>query len=193
MWKGKEHSVGINFRRFENISDKSVLTRDSMSAGAGGSDVQQSTVAGNTDFFDEMNNDVLRIGYAFQGRSITWSTDIIYYSPVSGNSDQQELLSGYDLGTGFEARLGFITTRIGIFTNNSLYKVPEEGLDAQSHHIDYLGYSFGLALPRKTTESTVGVIYQNGTGLGQKVAGTTEIQDVTAKSFLVVLGSTYEF
>ncbi len=194
QWRGKNYSFGISYCSYYPINNSSHSTIDSMTADIGSTNPMQNTISGETSFFDELSPNSTQVGYAFLSRYLLLSFEVIYYEALKGsNPNQEDLNAGFDYGIGSEIKLFSLLLRGSYFSNYSLFKKLQVGQTDQAHHIDFQGYSFGFAIPNGNTESNIGVIIQNGTGQGQKVASNTEIQEVESRSLLVVIGSNYEF
>lgn len=60
----------------------------------------------------------------------------------------------------------------------------------QTDHIDYFGESLFIAWVQPNTQTAAGVILQQGTGKGQKLAGSPLVQDVSASSLTFAFSAT---
>ncbi|MHB1843699.1 MAG: hypothetical protein ACYCWW_02540 [Deltaproteobacteria bacterium] len=91
--------------------------------------------------------------------------------------------------------------RGGLFTNRSSAPKIDSGPEPQLADVDVYGISAGITLPSEHTETTIGLVYSYGAGLGKVPAsGATQASGVTfvptpvTEGFLdVYLGGSYDF
>ena len=197
QWRGDSLNFGMLYRSYRSTKDHTLVSTDTFTYEDGLVPTGTLTsTQGETQLFDELDPDIVKIGFSYGSKIFTSSFDIIYYSAARNNvtSNLAVVLEenlNYSIGT--ELILGSFVTRIGAFTNYSLFPEVKTGDIDQGHHIDFIGSSLGFGLKSKSSETNVGVVWQKGEGKAQKIQGSLEIQDVEANSLLIMLGSDYKF
>jgi hypothetical protein len=159
-----------------------------------------------------------RFGLAwFMNPRTIWALDVAYHSAVTNAKDpllasgtarfNKEAVLNYHAGLEWYATPSF-PVRLGAFTNNDARpKVLKGEVDAasgqscanpdyakkycnQPDHIDYFGESLFIAWVQPNTQTAAGVILQQGSGKGQKLANSSLVQDVTASSLTFAFSAT---
>lgn len=130
------------------------------------------------------------IGFAwFPSSSFLFALDIDYFPrPDTGYVDV------YNLSMGSEIYLrDDVALRVGAYTDFSNVPAPKPGETDQNEKLDIYGLSASISYFTFSSEITVGVGYQFGTGKAQVIAGSTEIQDVSYRNIILSLSTVYNY
>jgi hypothetical protein len=159
-----------------------------------------------------------RFGLAwFMNPRFLWAFDVSYHGAVTDAKEPQlasgssrfnkEAVINYHAGLEWYAAPSF-PVRLGAFTNNDARPQVLKGeVDVanqqtcanpefskkycnQPDHIDYFGESLFIAWVQPNTQTAAGVILQQGSGKGQKLANSSMVQDVTASSLTFAFSAT---
>ncbi|NDE14418.1 hypothetical protein EBZ80_05745 [bacterium] len=157
------------------------------SSGLPGSQNQLSSVEGKSDDMDEPRIRTYQLGLAWgvPGTGIV-AVDLVKHAP--GKAEEgRGLQTTYNYSAGFEAGVGGLVFRGGMFSNTSLYPDPARGKANQPTAIDYHGLSWGVGITQKFREVSVTYVRQTGSGTAQMVADSYETQQVqgTLESLLL--------
>ena len=191
-------SIGVSIKTPKPLNDRTVLYSDitSYSASSGGSPEVQNGVQ-KVEYMDELIPRTYQVGMAwFPSKSFQISGDVSFHEGRKhphADKGGQDIEDTVNYAIGFESVNGSVAVRLGAFSNNSLYAVPQENQTNQPTHIDYIGASAGLGFVGKSYEGMAGVIYQTGTGTGQIVIDSPVIQDVKGQSTTYLFGGKYGF
>ena len=137
----------------------------------------------------------VRFGTAyFASATLLTTADVIYYTETKGDlsSYERDAVLNYALGAEYYMTSSY-PIRLGLFTNNDARPKPSSSKTDQRDSIDYMGGSLFLAMVQPNSQISVGVIYQNGTGKSQKVAGSTVVQNVSASSTTLGFSVSHNF
>jgi len=137
----------------------------------------------------------VRAGVAyFASATFLTTADVMYYTETKGNLSayERESVLNFAVGTEYYMTPSY-PIRLGVFTNNDARPKPKSNKTDQRDSIDYLGGSLFLAMVQPNSQISAGVIYQMGTGKSQKVAGSTEIQNVSAASTTLGFSVSHNF
>ena len=136
MYRRKRWSLGISMKYGSSLKDSTQLTYDSIVADQSSDETKKAEVvstATNLNSFKEKNPLTIRLGASSQlAKSLLITADIIYHSAVSdsGGDERFNLNSTINLGGGIELKLGSMTLRSGVFTDNSMFpKVDPNKID----------------------------------------------------------------
>jgi len=86
-----------------------------------------------------------------------------------------------------------VALRVGAYTDFSNVPAPKPGETDQNEKLDIYGLSASISYFTFSSEITVGVGYQFGTGKAQVIAGSTEIQDVSYRNIILSLSTVYNY
>ena len=148
-----------------------------------------SSVEGKSDEMDEPGIRTYQLGLAWgvPGTGIV-AVDLVKHAP--GKAEEgRGLQTTYNYSAGFEAGIGGLVFRGGMFSNASLYPAPVSGQANQPTAIDYSGLSWGVALAQKSREVAVTYVRQTGSGTAQLVADSYETQKVQGSLESLLLSS----
>lgn len=134
----------------------------------------------------------------FYSPKLLFSLDVDYFSASKdaedilhiGNLYRRNTVINYSLGTEYYV-LSSLPLRFAFFTNNDARPKLNSNQSGQADHIDYNGGSLFLSWVQPNSQLGAGVVYQQGRGEAQKIAGSTAIQRVDAKSVTLVISATH--
>lgn len=118
---------------------------------------------------------------------------------ISANSSTEDALFGNrELTVNFAGGAEYYLSsawvlRGGLYTNNANTLEVSTGMTGQPEHIDYLGGAGSVSHFMRNSSITLGFNYSMGSGQGQIVGGSNEIQDIDAYSYTTFLSTAYSF
>ncbi|MFK7826400.1 MAG: hypothetical protein AB8G05_19795 [Oligoflexales bacterium] len=181
-------AVGFSASTVREAMDKTSLSQDSLtiSQDSDSPPANEHTEIEDLGGEDNLFPNTYRLGMLLSlSKYLIFSGDIIYHDQVkhlkntSGNWDLNPVLNG---SLGIELNIGKISIQGGAFTNFSGAKKVELTATAQPDHIDFIGYSVGFGYGLKNFSTSLGYIFQTGSGNAKKVAGIANIQEVSSES-----------
>jgi hypothetical protein len=185
--------AGLSYRYPFPISNNTTVSNsvaDSPgTSGLPGSENQLSSVEGKSDDMDEPGIRTYQLGLAWgvPGEGIV-SVDLVKHA--TGKAEEgRGLQTTWNYSAGFEAGLGGLVLRGGMFSNTSLYPAPVAGKANQPTAIDYSGISWGVGFAQKSREIAVTYVRQSGSGTAQLVADSYETQKVRGSLENLLLSS----
>ena len=196
MLKTGGFSLGLAARVPKALSDKTDLEMESIIYT--GSSPELSSTTSLTHREDELIVRTWALGVAL--RPTTWflfAADFIHYPATrtpwseAGGFDTKAVT---DWSAGVEMTGGPIVLTGGVFTNSSLVETPKPSLVAsQPGQIDYQGFSLGLGLKSKQSETELIMVRQQGTGKTQLIQGDLSLQDISIETQSFSISSRYLF
>ena len=130
------------------------------------------------------------VGFAwFPSSSFLLAVDIDYFPRPSS-----EYVDVYNFSAGSEIYIrDDIALRLGAYTDFSNVPPLKENEVNQREKLDIYGLSASISYFTFSSEITVGVGYQFGTGKAQVIAGSPEIQDISYKNIILSLSTVYNY
>jgi hypothetical protein len=113
-------------------------------------------------------------------------------SRTTENLYNRESVTNFALGTEYYLTAS-IPVRVGFFTNYDATPTPDEAKKGQPDHIDYMGGSLFFALAQPNSQISAGVVVQQGKGKSQKIADSTNTQDIDALAYTFGFSATHSF
>jgi hypothetical protein len=147
------------------------------------------SVEGKSRAFDEPTIRTYQLGLAWGTPGVfVVAGDILKHAPGDGD-EARGFRTAYNYSAGLEAGIGALLIRGGVFSNVSLYSMPDSSLANQPTAVDFRGYAFGFGLTTKTREISIGYVRQIGSGKAQMVADSFAIQSVSGSMENLMLSS----
>jgi long-chain fatty acid transport protein len=137
----------------------------------------------------------LRLGAAwFATTSLLLAADVSHHFAAEGRKDlelDRGAVTNYHAGLEWYV-VPALPVRLGAFTNfDTRPKVQKGKAESQPDHINYYGGSFALAWSQSGGQIGGGAAVQYGQGQAQKIAGSDEIQEVSALSTTLFFSATH--
>lgn len=186
-------TIGFSAKIPKRLADNTVI--ESSQVIYTGSTQDRTEATSKTRLYDEVVPPEYTLGVAWI--PYNWFTLTADYTHIPRELSPQRHLDGVDTvktenwGIGTEWVLGPLAMRGGIFSNNSLVAEPSALKLGQPASINYIGLTGGLAWRSKTSESSLGIIKQTGSGKDQSVSGSSTLYRVEAESTTYLLSSRY--
>lgn len=86
----------------------------------------------------------------------------------------------------------WLVLRFGLYTDNAVTPQVVQGKVNQLPHVNLVGGTFGLSVIKTGSSFGLGVQYAKGSGKGQAIGQTTDIQDVSQQLFSIHLSGSYQ-
>lgn len=191
MWSpaNLKYSFGITISR-TFIYDQNIYSRDVTKA-QGDPDAVATTNRFNVKRKYPWN---INIGAAyFPSDSLLFSGDVSYYTSVSDDFGNRASVINIAIGTEYYLS-STLALKGGFYTNVANSEKINAGDSGKDENIDLYGISASSTIFTRTTSLTFGMVYGFGSGQAQvNSADPTAIQDVTANSLLIFIGTSYAF
>jgi hypothetical protein len=190
MYRDKMWSLGFTYEIKKSISNDTTMFVEQilLDTAEGGDSPTIANSESDINFFDEMLPHKITLGFAVNAADfLLCSADIIYYTAYTGDLSQQPFVAHYDYSFGMEAHLSTFNFNFGVFSNSSSYSAIKIGESARRPYINYVGTSFGVGFLTSGYEINVGAVNQASLKSSQaQILGNSEIQDVTARSSMIL-------
>ena len=181
-------ALGLSASTIEEVMDKTTLSQDSLQIS---SEAETAPTNEHTELDDLAGEDNLfpntyRLGLMFNpAKFFKFSSDLVYHAEekhLKNTSGVWDLNPVINVSIGIEFILGNMNLQAGAFTNYSAAKKIEPTPTPQPDKIDFTGYSVGIGYGLKNFGTSFGYVLQQGRGEAKKVAGVTNIQEVSSQS-----------
>jgi hypothetical protein len=196
MLKTSAVSLGLSAKIPKALSDKTDLETSSIIYAETTPELSSETRQTHRE--DELIVRTWSLGMAF--KPSTWalfSADLIHYPatktpwPNTGGFDTKDVT---DWSVGIELSAGSLVVDGGVFTNSSLVMTPKPSLvSSEPARIDYQGFSCGLGLKSKQSETQIIMVRQLGAGKTQLIQGDLSLQDISIETQSFSISSRYLF
>lgn len=134
----------------------------------------------------------LNLGIAyFASKTLLFSAQIDAYTAEPVIEFPVRSVLNWSLGTEYYLTDG-LAARAGLFSNNAFTRPLDPALLNQPSHVDMLGTVLSLTLFRAATSLTAGVAYSWGTGQGQGITNSPNVQTMSQTSLTVHLSGSYQ-
>ena len=184
-------SVGVSIRAPHALSDHTTYSSDTIIwTPDDGAAPRVSSTQGKLRVLDEPNPQTLQLGWAwYPSKYFLAAIDVLQHGAVEYDDATPDLSSTTNWSLGTEITVDPVILRLGVFSNNSMYRAPTSTRTDQPTWVDFTGFSGGVGFQQKERESMIGVVHQQGQGKAQIITGSATIQDVEASSTTWLLSS----
>jgi long-chain fatty acid transport protein len=135
-----------------------------------------------TNEYDDFTPSTIRLGLARKfGSSFIVSADVLHHfwgNWQNNHEVQPSLIETTNYSLGAELMLRPLFLRCGMFSNNSLTPLINPEFMNQANHINYLGYTAGIGYQKRGLGIDLIANRQTGSGHGQIIADSSDIQQV---------------
>jgi hypothetical protein len=196
MFKTDVFSLGLSARIPKALSDMTDFETSSIIST--GSSPELSSTDGTTRREDELIVRTWSLGVAIRPRPwLLFSADVLHYPATKtpwASEGGFDTIAVTDWSSGIELTAGPILLSGGLFTNSSLVADPKPSLVASPPaKVDYQGFSAGIGLKTRQSETQLIMVRQRGTGQTQLVQGNLNLQDISIETQSFSLSSRYLF
>jgi hypothetical protein len=130
----------------------------------------------------------------FASRSLLFSADAYTYIPFGGSDGAVDQVFTWNAATGVEWYLTpNFPFRFGLFTNNANTPQVKSGKTGQPTHTDLYGATTAVGFASAEFSLNIGGSFSYGTGEGQVLSGSQEVQDVEISAMTIFVSGGYQF